>query len=221
MSNFLLHRRTNFYSRFLALLCISSITGCSTSSQVSTSNDVVQETSQVATTIATQALKPCTDYLTNYRLPITYCEKGTKVTAIQERLVEFGASIEVDGYFGQNTVKAVKSFQARYSLPQTGNVDFETWNALQNRSTPRQTTPNTQSSSQSTSACSELRALYQAAKSETDYFEYEAIMNEAVFVLRSVRWGITADNIVSLVLNGRYSLANEQIAGYLRTYNCP
>jgi peptidoglycan hydrolase-like protein with peptidoglycan-binding domain len=221
MSIFLLKRSTRLYSKLLALLCISSIAGCSASSQQSTSESLVQESSQVTTTIATQALKPCTDYQTNDRLPVVYCEKGTRVTEIQERLVEFGASIKVDGYYGRNTLNAVKSFQARHSLPQTGYVDFETWNALQNESRTKVNPPSTQNKAQNSTTCRDLRVLYQDATSTTDYYEFEAIMNEAVSILRSVRWGIAAENIITFTLNGRFELARDQIASYLRTYDCP
>ncbi len=34
-----------------------------------------------------------------------------------------------DGIFGPETTQSVRSFQEMSGLPQTGNVDFETWNA--------------------------------------------------------------------------------------------
>ena len=59
--------------------------------------------------------------------------KGEKVRALQEMLLSVGQLLPrygADGQYGNETVAAVMSFQARMGLDDTGEADEETWNAL-------------------------------------------------------------------------------------------
>ncbi|MBQ6600081.1 MAG: peptidoglycan-binding protein [Clostridia bacterium] len=38
-----------------------------------------------------------------------------------------------DGFFGEETSSAVRSFQRKYGLNETGAVDFETWESIKNK----------------------------------------------------------------------------------------
>ena len=38
-----------------------------------------------------------------------------------------------DGFFGEETTSAVRSFQRKYGLNETGTVDFETWESIKNK----------------------------------------------------------------------------------------
>ncbi len=56
---------------------------------------------------------------------------GSDVISMQERLSELGYySAPVTGYFGAQTVTAVKAFQTAQGLPPTGTVDMKTYDAL-------------------------------------------------------------------------------------------
>lgn len=56
--------------------------------------------------------------------------RGTKVSALQARLVELGYVVKVDGDFGNRTRDAVLAFQADNDLPTSGVVDDDTWEVL-------------------------------------------------------------------------------------------
>ncbi len=58
--------------------------------------------------------------------------KGEEVTTLQTLLNNSGASLVVDGSFGQHTDEAVKHFQAMNGLVEDGIVGPKTWAALQN-----------------------------------------------------------------------------------------
>ena len=48
-----------------------------------------------------------------------------------ERLYYFGGiSLDTDGIYGEKTAALIKDFQKRNSIPVTGNVDRETWDAM-------------------------------------------------------------------------------------------
>lgn len=51
-------------------------------------------------------------------------------TILQQKLVQLGYQVSVDGSFGPGTTTAVKQFQSDHHLPATGVVDQATWNAL-------------------------------------------------------------------------------------------
>lgn len=38
--------------------------------------------------------------------------------------------IMIDGFYGKETIEAVKAFQREYGLPETGNTDSATWNKI-------------------------------------------------------------------------------------------
>ena len=58
---------------------------------------------------------------------------GDDVRTIQRQLNSISNNyplinkLAVDGYYGQNTVDSVKTFQEIFDLPQTGYVDYKTW----------------------------------------------------------------------------------------------
>ena len=57
-------------------------------------------------------------------------DSGSAVKALQTQLKSHGASIEVDGEFGPKTESALKDFQKRAELEQTGKTNKDTWFAL-------------------------------------------------------------------------------------------
>lgn len=68
--------------------------------------------------------------------PIQQGDRGIKVEHLQYMLSVLAAyipeipSLAVDGIFGQATRSAVLAFQRRAGLPQTGIVNFDTWNEI-------------------------------------------------------------------------------------------
>lgn len=63
--------------------------------------------------------------------------RGATIQRIQEKLTAAGFDTQGhDGVYGGNTVTAVKAFQKARGLPETGNVDEATWNALMNAPVP-------------------------------------------------------------------------------------
>lgn len=56
--------------------------------------------------------------------------RGPSVSALQQRLKELGATIGVDGIFGNGTRQAVINFQSKNSLTADGVVGPATWRAL-------------------------------------------------------------------------------------------
>ncbi len=52
------------------------------------------------------------------------------VRVIQQRIVDLGTKLTVDGVYGTRTTTAVKAFQKDNGLPVTGIVDRNTWAAL-------------------------------------------------------------------------------------------
>ncbi len=68
-------------------------------------------------------------------LPLAKKNRGAMVVAVQKKLnavmkLKGVKRLATDGDFGPGTAKAVKTFQASVSLPQTGTVDRPTWDAL-------------------------------------------------------------------------------------------
>ena len=68
--------------------------------------------------------------------PIQQGDRGVKVEHLQYMLQVLSSYIQeippvtVDGIFGSNTRDAVLAAQRRFGLPQTGVVDFDTWEAI-------------------------------------------------------------------------------------------
>ncbi|WP_286669833.1 peptidoglycan-binding domain-containing protein, partial [Thomasclavelia cocleata] len=56
--------------------------------------------------------------------------KGNITKLVQERLNSVGFNISVDGFFGENTKKAVMVFQKNRGLSQNGIIDSNTWDYL-------------------------------------------------------------------------------------------
>lgn len=64
-------------------------------------------------------------------LPLAKGASGDPAVAVQYALARLGYAVgSVDGKFGSGTERAVKAFQAKASLPQTGSVDANTLRAL-------------------------------------------------------------------------------------------
>ena len=65
--------------------------------------------------------------LTSYELRISTTVKqgnrGAKVTALQNLLIKAGHKVKATGYFGTDTVKAVKAYQKKRKLSVTGKAD--------------------------------------------------------------------------------------------------
>jgi len=71
-----------------------------------------------------------------------------------------------------------------------------------------------------TATCVALRNAYNKGSRTSNASVFEAAMNDAVNVLRSVRWDSTADSIVRFTLQGLRQAALGGVANYLRAYNC-
>ncbi|MBS2026621.1 MAG: peptidoglycan-binding protein [Deltaproteobacteria bacterium] len=73
-----------------------------------------------------------TSSLNSLVLPPRSLSMSSSVRQVQQRLTDAGFSPgAIDGQFGPNTARAVRSFQAANHLPQTGTVDAKTAAALQ------------------------------------------------------------------------------------------
>lgn len=77
---------------------------------------------------ATKVYALVTKYgLTKYDLLISTTLKkggrGAKVTALQNLLIKSGRTLKATGYFGTDTVSAVKAYQKKRKLPVTGKAD--------------------------------------------------------------------------------------------------
>lgn len=63
--------------------------------------------------------------------PLSYGSRGSEVTELQTKLNSIGYNVGIaDGIYGYKTYTAVKTFQSKYSLVSTGNLDFTTLNKL-------------------------------------------------------------------------------------------
>ena len=73
----------------------------------------------------------CGDYWFNDQYPIRRCDEGYAVIILQDALVSrYGYAIDVDGYFGPGTERAVRDFQRIAGLEVDGLVGPNTWSAL-------------------------------------------------------------------------------------------
>jgi peptidoglycan hydrolase-like protein with peptidoglycan-binding domain len=73
---------------------------------------------------------PCPEYTENENLPLALCDSGTFVSESQTGLVNWGAQIDVDGFFGAATEAAVRDFQSASGLAPDGIIGENTWDAL-------------------------------------------------------------------------------------------
>jgi hypothetical protein len=77
------------------------------------------------------AARRCAGYTENPdRYPVRMCQRGVAVENVQRQLVRHGYEVEVDGYFGPQTLAAVRSFQSDHGLAADGLVGPLTWPAL-------------------------------------------------------------------------------------------
>ena len=97
-------------------------------SSASTTTTLLAVTTTVAEA-ATQTVN-CGSYSFNFDLPLRPCDEGMGVESVQSQLVNEGFQVDLDGYYGQGTVIAVRQFQQARGLPVTGIVDFETYKKL-------------------------------------------------------------------------------------------
>lgn len=69
---------------------------------------------------------------------LTIGTSGDKVRHVQEQLDTIATvysaipRIAQDGIYGPSTAEAVRTFQSIFGLPQTGVIDFATWNRISN-----------------------------------------------------------------------------------------
>ena len=69
---------------------------------------------------------------------LTIGTSGDKVRHVQEQLDTIATvysaipRIAQDGIYGPATAEAVRAFQSIFGLPQTGVIDFATWNRISN-----------------------------------------------------------------------------------------
>lgn len=68
-----------------------------------------------------------TDYKDTYRADALQFQRLLEAAGFGAQLGSKGA----DGYFGNNTAAATRAYQESVGLPQTGNADQATWDALQ------------------------------------------------------------------------------------------
>lgn len=69
------------------------------------------------------------------RNQIGYGSQGSDVTELQKLMNQYGYKLDVDGIFGDETLKAVKDYQKNNNLDVDGIVGTNTWGALAKAST--------------------------------------------------------------------------------------
>jgi peptidoglycan hydrolase-like protein with peptidoglycan-binding domain len=90
-------------------------------------------TTTPTTTPSTPTTSPtvCPEYTPNpNRYPVRLCQEGTVVRNVQVYLTRHGYDIEIDGYFGPATERAVRDFQAAAAIEVDGLVGPDTWTRL-------------------------------------------------------------------------------------------
>ena len=81
--------------------------------------------------VVNEALRgECDRWVENLKLPLEKCDSGSAVRVLQKALKAKGHDVDVDGYFGIGTVRAVMDVQTQNSLLKTGLVDIGTWKAI-------------------------------------------------------------------------------------------
>ncbi len=84
---------------------------------------------------------------------------------------------------------------------------------------PTSTTTATKAKNRSAS-CVSLRQIFIQASQTSDPYIFESEMNDAVYVLRQVGWGVTADFIARQTIRGMWQSALGGITNYLNAYDC-
>lgn len=72
----------------------------------------------------------CDGWNQNESLPISPCDSGSLVRTVQKALRDAGFSVQVDGFNGPGTVRAIAQFQQDKGLRRSGIVNEETFAAL-------------------------------------------------------------------------------------------
>ncbi len=81
--------------------------------------------------VVNEALRgECDRWVDNFKLPLEKCDSGSAVRVLQKALKALGHDVDVDGYFGVGTVRAVMDVQTKNSLLKTGLVDIATWKVI-------------------------------------------------------------------------------------------
>jgi len=124
-----------------------------------------------------------------------------------------------DGPNGRENVVLTFNSASNQFEAQTLSADDAEFGAQQSDQTAEAST-SPPSAKSTTSTCVSLRSSYNEASRTSDAYTFEAAMNDAVYTLRNVGWGSTADSIVSFTLQGLRSAALGGVANYLRAYNC-
>ncbi len=105
-------------------------TTASTSTAVTTLPDVATAPPvSVAPSTSLTSNARCDQLTTRFALPLTLCDEGDGVFILQRLLQERGYSLEADGQFGPETLRAVADFQADSGLAADGQVGMATWRA--------------------------------------------------------------------------------------------
>lgn len=90
-------------------------------------------TKPAATPIVTPTPKPIVIVSGPFKRDLSFGDKGSDVTALQELLKSLGPNIYpeavVDGYFGEETKKGVQRFQVKYGLSKPGLIGFGSFGA--------------------------------------------------------------------------------------------
>ena len=124
-----------------------------------------------------------------------------------------------DGPDGRADVILIFNSQSNKFEAQTLSADDADFGTQQSdHEDPVTTSPSNAKSASST--CVSLRSAYNEGARTSDVYAFESAMNDAVYILRNVGWGSTADSIVSFTLQGLRSAALGGVANYLRAYNC-
>ncbi|MEM6596887.1 MAG: peptidoglycan-binding protein [Cyanobacteria bacterium P01_C01_bin.69] len=64
-------------------------------------------------------------------LPVlTLNSESTYVTAVQTTVADAGLSLQIDGFYGEQTKAAVEAYQQKMGLMVSGRVGFETWQRI-------------------------------------------------------------------------------------------
>lgn len=64
---------------------------------------------------------------------LMYDQVNPQIVNAQKALVELGFNTRVDGYYGKDTVEAVKQFQTENNLKVTGEIDMDTANTINSK----------------------------------------------------------------------------------------